>query len=165
LAGYTAAHAVWSISDGSILIPILAYQARDGETEMGRLAAESVEQGVQAGMMWLEQNPEAVVRAVLIYDGYLDFDLGRMDAMFIEGRDYAAAGVTFRMAVPYRHAESKEGFAVYSPRFLSSGGEDLNAEEFVAAFFQGIAEHEQGSALWFGDDQSQARDFHRRRRT
>ena len=40
LAGFFAAHAIWSVSDGATLIPILAYTTESGERHMERLVGE-----------------------------------------------------------------------------------------------------------------------------
>jgi hypothetical protein len=49
LAGFFAAHAVWSVSGGEILIPLIAYETADGKRQMNRLVAERVEEGAARG--------------------------------------------------------------------------------------------------------------------
>jgi hypothetical protein len=48
LAGFFAAHAVWSVSDGETLIPLLGYEAGDGMRQLVRLASERIADGALA---------------------------------------------------------------------------------------------------------------------
>jgi hypothetical protein len=150
LAGYVTAHAVWCVSDGEVLIPILAYQSAEGELEMGRLLAETLQEGIQRGRQWLDLNPERVASGVLVYDGYLTFDTGRSDAIFVEVRVYTSPPGAFRIAVPYRPADHLEGFAVYAPRLLAWDGESAAAAALQQAFLQGVELHPQGADVWNG---------------
>lgn len=45
LAGFFTAHAVWSVSDGETLIPLVAYETADGKQQMNRLVTDRVEEG------------------------------------------------------------------------------------------------------------------------
>jgi hypothetical protein len=49
LAGFFAAHAVWSVADGETLIPLLAFQRTDGKQEFRRIEAEQLEDAVAQG--------------------------------------------------------------------------------------------------------------------
>jgi hypothetical protein len=49
IAGCAAAHAVWSVSDGSTLIPMLWYKTEDDQRQMVRLAHDRLEAAVLAG--------------------------------------------------------------------------------------------------------------------
>ena len=49
LAGFFAAHAVWCVSDGATLIPLMGVETSDGQRQMRRFMAERIEQGVQEG--------------------------------------------------------------------------------------------------------------------
>jgi hypothetical protein len=47
LAGSLAAHAIWSVSDGEILVPILGFTDQDDERVMNRLVAADLAEAVQ----------------------------------------------------------------------------------------------------------------------
>ena len=54
----------------------------------------------------------------------------------------------FVVAVPYRHANSREGFAVYQPKFFNYEGPEVSFETLEKAFFRGVNQHEKGAAVW-----------------
>jgi hypothetical protein len=109
LAGFFAAPAVWCVSDGETLIPMLAAELPSGERRMQRLADELLESAVETGKQWLADNREGADRAVLVYDGYLTLPTGKTDALFLEIRAYGKPPASLTMAVPYRHANGPAG--------------------------------------------------------
>lgn len=115
---------------------------------MARLLADQLEDGVAMGREHLAKNPEAAARAVLIYDGYVTLESGRTDALFIEARRYGGETRVFTMCVPYWHAHSPGGFAVYRPKFLSFEGPGPDFTALGEAFFRGVGLHEEGAAVW-----------------
>jgi hypothetical protein len=148
LAGFFAAHAVWSVSDGETLVPMLAIERPDGSREMRRLVTDRVEEAVDRGHDWLENNPESVQRAVLIYDGYITLPSGKIDALLVEARKYQPQVQSFAIAVPYRHADSPAGFAVHRPKLIALDGDPLQSRAIVEAFFEGVDQHEKGAEVW-----------------
>jgi hypothetical protein len=148
LAGFFAAHAVWCVSDGETLIPMLAMELPSGERRMERLVDERLEQAVATGKQWLADNREGADRAVLVYDGYLTLPAGRTDALFLEMRVYGDIPLSLTMAVPYRHAKDPAGFVVFKPKFLAFSGPNADYQSLGDAFFAGVDKHEQGSAVW-----------------
>lgn len=147
LAGFFGAHAIWSLSQGEQLVPLLGFARDDKVRDMTRLEADTLEQAVEHGMAWLETNPDGVKRAVLVYDGYLTTQEGRRDALLIEARDYEA-GSGFSMAVPYRAADSAEGFAVYKPSFVDLPDAAARVQAMSEAFFRGVNEHRPAAQVW-----------------
>jgi hypothetical protein len=148
LAGYFAAHAVWCVSDGEVLIPLLAYELPDGTRQMARLACDTLTEGIRQGHNWLDQNPEQVCRAVLIYDGYVTLESGETDALFIEAKVFVGHEASFTTAIPYRHSEHPDGFAVHRPKFFSFEGVEPEMDEVANAFFLGVDQHEKGAVVW-----------------
>jgi hypothetical protein len=147
LAGEFAAHAIWCVSEGGPLTPILALETPGGGKKMLRFAAENLEDGAEYGRAELESNREGAVHAVLLVDGYLTLDGPKTDAILIDIKVYREPAVSLSMAVPYRHPESPDGFAVYRPKFLS----ELRAGDHEAlgeAFFRGVDSHEEGARVW-----------------
>ena len=149
LAGFYAAHAIWCVSDGEALLPMLAYEKADGERGMDRIALENLEEAVAAGQQWLAENKHAAASAVLLYDAYVTLESGKTDALVVEARQYGAAPRSFQMIVPYRNAEASEGFAVHRPKFVTvEGYEDPPFDAIAEAFFRGVDLHEKGAAVW-----------------
>ena len=144
LAGYFAAHAVWCVSEGEVLVPIFASERPDGRY-MDRLVSERVEDAVALGRERLAQDPGGALRAVLVVDGYVTLPEGKTDALLIDGRRYGEPAWSFSMAVPYRHAGDAAGFAVYRPKFLAADGAAADYAALGEAFFRGVDRHERGA--------------------
>jgi hypothetical protein len=150
LAGFFAAHAIWCVSDGGPLIPILAVELGDGTRQVNRLLGDKLAQGVEMGRQWLESNHFSAQRAVLVADGFVTLPSGRIDALLLDVRDYCEPPSSFSMAVPYRVREHQEGFAVFRPKFVAYPGASGEAdyEAAASAFFAGVDEHEEGAKVW-----------------
>jgi hypothetical protein len=149
LAGFFAAHAIWSVSDGEMLIPMLALEDAEGQRSMLRLIDDDTASAVAAGQERQATNPEGHACSALLHDAYLtlgDSEEGKLDAIVIHVVDHDS-GARLVIGVPYRHAD--EGFAVHRPKFLEAEGIDEDAlEPLGQAFFAGVDAHEQGSAVW-----------------
>jgi hypothetical protein len=148
MAGFYAAHGVWSVSDGETLIPLLGYVEADGGNGMDRLVFDDGG-GVSVGQEALRANRDGWVRAVLVVDAYLNLDAGRVDALIVEAVEYLPVRRSMTMAVPYRPRSSPQGFAVYRPKFVEVTG--LDEPDYAAladSFFSGVDSHEQAAAVW-----------------
>lgn len=149
LAGFFAAHAIWCVSDGDVLIPMLARVDPSGAKSMSRLAADRLEDGVAEGRRQLAEHVGDSACAVLVYDGYVTLASGKTDALLLEIRTYTQASMELSMAVPYRARHSAQGFAVYRPQFLAYEGRERTDHSHVAeAFFRGVDSHTKGAAIW-----------------
>ena len=148
LAGFFAAHAVWCVSDGETLIPVLGFETPDGKRQMHRFMADRIEQGVQEGQARLAGNPDCATQGVLVYDGFVTLSAGKVDALIVDIRDYGLPSRSILMAVPYRHASSPQGFAVHRPKFLSFAGPEPDYQAVSSAFFEGVDSHDKGAPVW-----------------
>jgi hypothetical protein len=148
LAGFFAAHAVWSVCDGETLIPLMGFETSDGTRQMHRFMADRIEDGVREGQDRLASNPESAIRAVLIYDGFITLPTGKVDALLVDIRDYGSPSRSLVMAVPYRPAGSPQGFAVHRPKFLSFAGPEPDFQAVASAFFQGVDSHDKAAPVW-----------------
>jgi len=149
LAGFFAAHAIWCVSDGEALTPMLAYLKPDGERGMDRLVSENMEEAVATGQQWLAENKQGAAGAVLVYDAYVTLESGKTDALVVEARQYDAAQRSFQMIVPYRNAKAPGGFAVHRPKLVSvTGYADPPFDAIADAFFRGVDSHEKGAEVW-----------------
>lgn len=148
LAGFFAAHAVWSVSDGETLIPLVAYETFDGKRQINRLVSERVEDGAARGREWLAKNPDGVARAVVVFDGYITLKTGKTDALIVLIRDYTQGEAEITMAVPYRPANDPKGFVVHRPKFLGFKDTEPDWQKVSSALWAGIARHEKGAEVW-----------------
>ena len=148
LAGFFAAHAVWSVEDGETLVPIYSY-SKDGQRHMERIEADRLEDAVRIGEDALGANTANATSAVLIYDGYLTLDGRKSDALIVELRTYGARPVEARLAIPYQPLTDATPFKVFRPKLMALPDElQKQAGEFLEAFWKGVDSHEQGSRAW-----------------
>ncbi|MCP9952303.1 hypothetical protein [Actinomadura madurae] len=149
MAGFYAAHGVWSVADGETLIPMLGYVDADGGQGMDRLVFDDVGDAARAGQAALEEGRDGRVRAALVVDAYLHLDRGRVDALIVDAVEYGAERRAIKMAVPYRPQTSPQGFAVYRPKFIDvTGVEEPDYAALADAFFAGVDSHERAAAVW-----------------
>jgi hypothetical protein len=153
LAGFATAHAVWSVSDGAVLVP-MAMSERAGERKLTRFVAEELEQAVEQGQKWLADNADDSDVAVLVFDGYVSSATEKTDALILHGR--ARSGSTVTVVQRYRPAAEAAGFAVLRPQLEVPSGERLDDETITLAFFRGLESHEEGARVWSAavDDQA-----------
>lgn len=144
-AGFLMAHALWSVSEGGTLTPMIGY-VKEGERSLLQIADGDMKEMVDRGQAWMEANPEEAEHAVFIHDGFVRLPTGRTDALVAYIRDYGPPPMSLQIVVPYRNAKSGQ-FAVHRPKFQAfSGIPDLAA--LGEAFFRGINSHEHGARIW-----------------
>jgi hypothetical protein len=150
LAGFFAAHGIWSVSGkAGPLTPMLATEKPGGERQMTRIVAEQPEDAVEQGKEALKTNADGASHAVLVWDGHLKLFEGETDALLLSMKMYGPATQSLTMIVPYRSAADPGGFAVQRPQFVSFAGPATPAySELAAAFFRGAGGHEHGAGLW-----------------
>jgi|GEM_PF-1936764 len=150
MAGRVAAHAVLSVRNGEILIPICGHLDVNGKTMMTRIVASNSEEAMQKGEQMYSDNPSNANGAAWVVDGFITLtDIGKVDALLFKICSYANPQREMQLAIPYRHANSSEGFAVFKPKVI--GLSNLKAEELqplVNAFFDGRDEHAEAAPLW-----------------
>lgn len=148
LAGFFAAHAIWSVSDGGPLVPIHAYELASGERRMDRLMVADSGEAQRAGRERLRSNVHAADRAVLVYDAIVNNAGERCDVIIIEGEDYVSQ-ITVTILVPYRAPDSPEGFGIFATSLFAQTGLTISRTgEFFDPFFVGVDAHEKGSEVW-----------------
>ena len=148
LAGSLAAHAIWSVSDGEILVPILGFTDQDDKRVMNRLVSPDLAEAVQRGQEQLRDNPMDANDAVLLYDGRITLDGRKLDAIIVEVRAYFAPGAEAVQAVPYT-PKASGAFRVHRPKLLVwKGCEDFDMDQALQAFWDGVSSHEQAAKVW-----------------
>jgi hypothetical protein len=155
LAGFFAAHGIWSVSDGATLIPMLGYEHLNGERGMERFVMGDLGDGANAGLEALRGNTPGAARAVLVVDGYVHLQSGRTDSIIIEAVEYGASAPaakttpSIKMAIPYRPLATPQGFAVHRPKFLEVTGVDAaDYQALGEAFYQGVDSHDAAAQVW-----------------
>ena len=148
LAGFFAAHAIWCVSNGETLVPMLAYATLDGERTMERLVSEDLEAAVASGRQRLEANAMDADDAVLLYDGRITVGDGKLDAIIVEIRAYFSPRSKVLFAVPYT-PPGRSRFRVHKPKLMQwEGCEEFDINAASEAFFRGVAKHERGAQVW-----------------
>jgi hypothetical protein len=148
LAGFFAAHAIWSVSDGETLIPILAHSNQDDEREMARLAHDDLLQAVAFGKERLHANEMDANDACLLYDGRITLGDEKVDAIIIEIRSYFSPNSEALLAVPYTPSAAGK-FLVHKPKLLEwADCDDFDPDAALEAFFEGVFAHKKGAKIW-----------------
>jgi hypothetical protein len=148
LAGFFAAHAIWSLYDSETFDPIFAYTTETGERNMERLIAPDMGKAVEIGRARLETAAATAGDGVLVFDGRISGDNGKLDAVIIEMRCYAFPGAMATLAVPYT-PQSTGQFRVHKPKLLRwEDCDDFDMDAAFEAFFRGVDAHEHGGAIW-----------------
>jgi hypothetical protein len=149
LAGFFAAHAIWCVSDGATLVPMLAYTTEDDQRRMERLVVDDdLQASVAHGKQMLESNTMDATDAVLLYDGRIPIGNQKADAIIIEMRAYFSPGSEAVMAVAYTPKQSGK-FRVHKPKLLGwTNCDDFDMDAAVQSFFKGVDGHEKGAKIW-----------------
>ena len=114
LAGFLMAHAVWCVSDGGTLAPLLAY-VKGGERILAGFAAEQVKGAVKQALAWMERNPENAERAVFVHDAYVTLEGRRMDALVANVREYARPPMSLQIVLSSRGRRRLRGVSPEVP--------------------------------------------------
>jgi hypothetical protein len=148
LAGFIAAHAIWSVSDADGLIPMVAFTTDDGERKFERLVLDDAAAAVEHGRRRLEDDPFTADDGVLAYDGRIPDNGGKLDAIILEIRSYAFPYARAAIAVPYTPVSSG-AFRVHKPQLLQwHECEDFDPDAAFEAFFRGVDSHAEGAKVW-----------------
>jgi hypothetical protein len=149
LAGFFAAHAIWCVSEGETLTPMLAYTTVDDERKMERLVVnDDLEETVAYGKDKLNNNDMDANDAALLYDGRIRMSDEKVDAIVIELRAYISLDAQAVIAVPYTPAQAGK-FRVHKPKLIAwQDCEDFDMNAALQAFFEGVASHEKGAKVW-----------------
>jgi hypothetical protein len=148
LAGYFAAHAIWCVSDGETLTPMLAYITAQNERRMDRLVSDDLDTSVAFGRRKLESNDMDANDAVLLFDGFITLGKAKVDAVIVEIRAYFSSSSEAVIAIPYTPKPSGS-FLVHKPKVLEwKDCEDFDIRVALQSFFAGVNEHEKGSEIW-----------------
>ncbi len=153
-AGFLAAHNIERVSQGRVVVPMLAYEGGDGLREVVKLP-EPLEEGLAHATKWLHSNPERASHAVVVFNGYVVLDDKDVDAVVCKGVQYQPKQFSFKVAVPYRRSETPPDFTVFRIKILDYEGPEPDYDALMQAFFEGVEKNEDGAQVWFNHmDQS-----------
>lgn len=152
LAGFFAAHCIWSIADakgdGPSFHPVLAHVGEDGGRKMERFVVDDLERAVNEGRKRLDANAMDANAAVFAYDGRITVGSEKLDAILLEMRVYFSPSSKALIAVPYT-PPSRGGLRVHRPKLLQwEDCDDFATDALFEAFWAGVDQHEQGAKLW-----------------
>ena len=148
LGGFFAAHAIWCVSEGDGLIPILAYTDSEGERKMDRFVNDDVAAAVATGKQRLADNEMDANDAALLYDGRITIENEKLDSIIVEMRSYVSPDSLAVLAIPYTPKDSGE-FRVHKPKLIAwENCDDFDMNVAFESFFKGVAGHEEGSKVW-----------------
>lgn len=157
MAGRLAAHAVSSVSSGELLIPIYGYLTQEGQTRMVRVVTDTAQEAMEEGQSMYAGNRWNAAGGFWAVDGFVTLpDVGKVDALLLNICTYNEPKHELRMAIPYRHAQSSEGFAVFKPKLIGLENLDKSAvQPLIKAFYEGRDENTDGAAIWNAHFQEQ----------
>lgn len=148
LAGYFVAHSLWSVSDGCVVLPMIAHEGPCGRG-FQRFFGNDLAAGARDAQAWLDANPDEAAHAVMIVDGFADIDGHRHDALIARVVDYGPPQRSLHIVLPYRPKGTDLGFAVHSPRFGGPEGfGEIDLDALGKAFFRGVVSHSAAGPIW-----------------
>jgi len=147
LAGFMAAHGMWSFDDDGALTPFPSYEMADGSRGLVRFVDESLDAGVASGHGYLDGNLQGAAMAVMVSDGSYTAEGELVRALIIEGKRYAEPLGALTIAVPYRPADDASRLDILFPELLQY---ESTSEPFdlLAAFFEGVDSHGPAGEHW-----------------
>lgn len=148
LAGFFAAHAIWAVSMGSGVKPMLAYGTKTDERGMDELVDKDIESTIAFGRKQLGLNLMGYREGVLVYDGRIVLPQGKLDSILLEVRDYNSPKSEATIAVPYT-PKSAGAFKVHRLKLLAwKNCEAFELKDVLDSFFKGVNSHEMGGKVW-----------------
>lgn len=144
--GFVLCHAVWSIADGEMLVPIFA-SIKNTKRKLERLEGDNAK-NVNYLKKKLVENATESECLVIVYDGYVTLDDKKNEALIVEAIAQTSKVI---LALPYINAKSNEGFKLYKVAIVESNSVQIN--DFLTAFRQGVLSHQEGAKIWqkFGE--------------
>lgn len=149
IAGNTAAHAIWSVSDGEQLIPLIAETDLTGKTTQIRCMGIQPDQIDDFFLKKSNALGKDYNGLSLVQDSIVTLEKGKTDALLIDVRMSYPENSSVQLCIPYRHAKHEKGFAIHRLKITGITGISPDKQEAITnAFFDGIESHQQGSLLW-----------------
>jgi hypothetical protein len=147
LAGFLAAHGMWSFDEDGALTPFAGYEMADGARGLVRFLDATLEAGIENGRAYIEHNFQQATMAVMVSDGFYAAEGTQIRALIVEGRKYGDEPGSLAIAVPYRSPEGAAPLDILFPELLQFvwGGEGF---DLLDAFFEGLESHGPAAEYW-----------------
>jgi hypothetical protein len=155
LAGFTLAHAVWSVSDTAIdeLLCPLAVVAEGDDRRMLRFEAESQERAIQVGKVSMGEWQSAGITFAFAREGQWRLAGPDTEAEDVLTVDFWASGMEAPQAVlqPFRRGDAARAFRI-APRPLLVLEDriipDQDARAAIDVILEGVQSHPAVATLW-----------------
>lgn len=147
MAGNCASHAIWSVSSGETLIPIVGFLKSDGNQNMQRLAMGSAE-ALSVGEQKINRLTDEHKGAAFIKDALVTLETGKTDCLVIDVKFTDDTSKSVQLLIPYRNANHEKGFVVHRIKITEAIG--FNHEDFewiTNAFYDGLESHPEGGKI------------------
>jgi hypothetical protein len=118
-AGRIAAWQMMMAYDDGLVVPSTMDSIRP-DTFVTLGMGEQVDDYLASGARRLEENPDHAAWQVLAYDGYLDVEGQKRDAIMVLLQTYEPAPLQLKLAFPYRQARDGDRFAIYPTALLNA---------------------------------------------
>lgn len=151
LAGFTFAHAAWSVSDlgeGELLVP-LAILERSEQRELFRFEAETQEEAISEGKALIRARENVVDAWAFAREGQLQEGVGYVDVLSVEAKasDMPESIVFVQRFQPF----SKGQFMLLGAPLVSIGGKavpEVEARQLIAQLRAGVQSHSKAAEMW-----------------
>ncbi len=148
MAGKTASGALYDVSFGETLMPLVGYLKSDNTQTVSRLIMGSVD-ALALGEKKISELDDDKLGAVLVKDGFVTLDTGKTDALVVDVRFARQSDKKLQMVIPYRNAQHEQGFAVHRLKLSQLEGIAMDeVETLMNAFMAGMDLHTEGAKIW-----------------
>jgi hypothetical protein len=151
LAGFTFAHAAWSISDlgeDELLVPLAILEKSD-KRELFRFEAETQEEAISEGKAMISAREDEVDAWAFAREGQMRESGEYVDVLSVEAKaSHMPESIVF---VQCFQPFSKGEFLLLGDPLVSIGGKavpELEARELVAQLWAGVQSHSKAAELW-----------------
>jgi hypothetical protein len=147
LAGFLAAHGIWSFDDDGTLTPMAGYEMPDGSRGLIRYLDASHDDAVGLAREALDLNRQRAAMAVTVTDGSYSAEGVATRALIVEGRQWGEDPGTLIVAVPFHQGETPDQLVVLFPELLLLEGAG-QPFDLLGAFFGGVDSHGPATEFW-----------------
>lgn len=154
--GRMASWQMMMAADGGMVKPmrLISTAPTNWEVLMAGLPGEDINETLTCAGRSLDENREGATWQVLAYDGFMDIEGERLDAVMVILNTYGKSPLRMKVAFPYRPAKGGRAFAILDPRLR-----DANVENDKIAMLNGAMERGIQSIKWaFGTTWDQLRE-------
>jgi hypothetical protein len=154
--GRIASWQMMMAADGGAVLPMMLKSTAPNTWDvlMAVLPIEDVNEAVSRGGRNLDENREGASWQVLAYDGFMDMEGERLDAVMVILHTYGELPLKLKIAFPYRPARNDGSFAILDPRLREANVENDKVAMLNSAMERGIQ-----SIKWaFGTTWNQLRE-------